>query len=75
MPLHSPRPPSTTKQTLCVISQGVQKCTECKRGSHACIDTNRDSNNTHTLYGAPAFANSFKVRVKVLDEPKGSSHR
>lgn len=34
--------PSTNKQTLGVISRRVQKCTESKRGSHACIDTQRD---------------------------------
>lgn len=43
MPLHSLRPPSTNKQTLAVISQRVQKCTESKRGSHAGTDTDRQT--------------------------------
>lgn len=38
----------STKQTRCVISQGVQKCTECKRGSHAHSGTNWDSNIAQT---------------------------
>lgn len=62
--------PSANKQTLGVISRRVQKCTESKRGSHACIDTQRDRqtdrhrNSTHGACSHCCWQVQMKYKVK-----------
>lgn len=62
--------PSTNKQTLGVISRRVQKCTESKRGSHACIDTQRDRQTDTGTHGACSYC-CWQVQMKYKVKSQG----